>query len=295
MTWEDFIQSVYRILVPKFIRKRIRARWLPFAILKYYENIAGKPSEEIEPVLKYLKKNPLTEFPYDFEKEHLSQDIEVLKDPVNKLKYVLAEGKKLYFKRRWSEQKIRLYYNLLCKEQDLRSPHRYITEGFRVDEGDILMDVGTAEGNFALSNVEFASRIFLFETDKEWMEPLRATFDPWKEKVSIIRKFVSNNADSKQTRLDDYLKEKVGPVFLKIDVEGAESRLLEGANRFLADPQSLKIALCTYHKHNDEKDFTTLLEQCGYSVTPSDGFMLFYHDKKIKPPYFRRGLIRGIK
>jgi hypothetical protein len=57
----------------------------------------------------------------------------------------------------------------------------------------------------------------------------------------------------------------------------------------------MKIALCTYHQHDDEQEFSALLENAGYVVNPSAGYMIFYYDKKLKEPYLRRALIRGEK
>jgi hypothetical protein len=163
-----------------------------------------------------------------------------------------------------------------------------------LEDGDILADIGVAEGNFALGAVEKAKALYLFETDKEWIEALNATFEPWKEKVHIINKFVGEKINSNQTSLDEFFKDE--PVtFLKIDVDGAEAKLLKGCDRILSQQSPLKIALCTYHKQNDEEEFTKLLSDKGFCVTPSDGYMLFYTDKKIKPPYFRRGLLRAVR
>lgn len=290
-----FLFQVYRVTVPKFIRKRILAKRLPKAIQNYYGGLSETPSEEIVSVLNYLNRKPIAVFPYDFQDEYVADKIEIFHDKEKGLRYVLLDGKKLYFKKRWSKKKIQNLYNLLSKEQDIRSPHRYLTDQFRFDDGEVLVDVGAAEGNFALSVVEKASRIILFEADKEWIEPLNATFEPWKDKVEIVNKFVSNITDSGNAKLDDYISTEVTGTFLKIDVEGAESRLLAGCNRILSDQKPLKVAICTYHKQNDEKEFTSLLTQKGFKTSHSDGFMLFFYDKQMKAPYFRRGLIRAEK
>ena len=283
-------------MVPKFIRKKILARNLPKSILNYYANQPEPISEEIESVLVYLKNNPIAVFPYDFQNEYIKENIEVFDDKDKGLKYVLMDGKKLYFKKRWGRKKIQNLYNLLSKEQDIRSPHRYLTREFEFNDGEILVDVGAAEGNFALSVVEKASRIILFEADKEWIEPLNATFEPWKDKVEIVNKYVSNISDSTNTKLDDFLKIENGrETFVKIDVEGAESRLLDGCKNFLAKQKPLKVAICTYHKQNDEKEFTSILNNFGFETAHSDGYMLFYYDKQMTAPYFRRGLIRAEK
>lgn len=287
--------QIYRVIVPKFFRKKILAHNLPIAIQKYYSGLQEKPSEEIEIVLNYLKKNPIAVFPYSFQDEYIAEDIEVFVDPEKHLRYVLQDGKRLYFKRKWGKRKIQNMYNLLSKEQDLRSPHRYLTEQFTFDEGEVLFDVGAAEGNFALSVVEKASKIYLFEADKRWIEPLKATFEPWKDKVIIVNKFVGSVTNSTSTTLDDFITVDDKLTFLKIDVEGAESHLIKGCNQILNLQKPLKIALCTYHKQQDEKEFTELLSNYGFSTSPSDGYMLFFYDKKIKAPYFRRGLLRAEK
>ncbi len=288
--------QIYRVVVPKFIRKRILAKRLPISIQKYYASLSEPLSDEITTVLNYLSKNPIAVFPYDFQDEYNAENIEVYDDKEKGLRYVLLEGKRLYFKKRWGKKKIQNLYNLLSKEQDIRSPHRYLTKQFEFNEGEILIDVGAAEGNFALSVVEKASRIILFEADKEWIEPLNATFEPWRDKVEIANKFVSNISNSSNTKLDDYLLiEKGRETFLKIDVEGAESRLLEGCEQILSEQKPLKVAICTYHKQNDEKEFSSILKQHGFKTAHSDGYMLFFYDKQMTKPYFRRGLIRAEK
>jgi hypothetical protein len=285
--------QIYRVVVPKFIRKKILAKKLPISILKYYAGLPEAPSKEIESVLNYLRTNPLAVFPYEFQNQYVAENIEVFDDNDKRLRYVLHDGKRLYFKRRWSKQKIRNLYNLLLKEQDILSPHRYLNGQFTFDDGEVLIDVGVAEGNFALSVVEKASKLLLFEADKEWIEPLNATFEPWKNKVLIVNKFVSDVTHSTKIRLDDFISIGETGTFLKIDIEGGESRFLKGCKRMLAEHKPLKIAICTYHKQEDEKEFLSLLTQNGFKATHSDGFMLYYYDKKMTAPYFRRGLIRG--
>jgi hypothetical protein len=287
--------QIYRVVVPKFIRKRILAKQLPISIQNYYAGLPVAPSEEIQTALNYLKTNPIAVFPYPFQDEYIAGDIEVFVDQKNGLPYVFHEGKKLYFKKRWGKKKIQNLYNLLSKEQDIRSPHRYLTEQFKFEEGEILIDAGVAEGNFALSVVEKASKLILFEADKEWIEPLNATFEPWKEKVEIVHKFVSDITDSNNTTIDDFILPGETPMFLKIDVEGAESRLLSGCKRIISEQNPLKVAICTYHKQDDEQKFSSLLTQNKFKVEHSDGFMLFFYDKQMKAPYFRRGLLRAIR
>jgi hypothetical protein len=287
--------QLYRIIVPKYFRKRILARVLKSKILDFYADPIEPVSDEIEEVLGYLRNRKIAMFPYYFQDKYIENSIEVFDDKELGLRYVLQDGKRLYFKKRWSKSRIRLSFNELMKEQDLKSPHCYEKGDFKVDEGDVLVDIGAAEGNYALSNVEKASRIILFESNKEWLEPLRATFAPWKEKVTIVNKFVGDVSNAKCITLDDYFSQGEKVTFLKIDVEGAESSLLKGCTRILSVSNPLKVAICTYHKQGDELELGKILSDYGFQISHSDGYMLVYTDRKLNAPYFRRGLIRAIR
>lgn len=63
--------------------------------------------------------------------------------------YVWHKEKKLYFPR-WSEPQIKHAYNQLIMEQDVESPHTYFSEKYQIEEGDIFVDVGGAEGIISL-------------------------------------------------------------------------------------------------------------------------------------------------
>ena len=71
----------------------------------------------------------------------------------------------------------------------------YLSDNFTVQQDDVLLDVGSAEGIFALTHIEKLKHVVLFERNAQWVEALEATFAPWKEKVTIIRKYVSDCDD----------------------------------------------------------------------------------------------------
>lgn len=292
----DFLKSkVYRLFVPKPIRKKILASTLRKSVLNYYYGLPEAPSIEIQDALNYVRVHGISVFPSDFQNKYDEDSIEVLFDQTKWLHYVLMDGKRLYFKKRWSKKRIRHSYIELTKEQDMQSPHRYTTSDFKLEAGEVFVDIGVAEGNFALSVVEQASRLILFEPDTEWIEALNATFEPWKEKVQIVNKFVSDVTNDSSVRLDDYFHDGDQISFLKIDVDGAESRLLDGCKRILQLHRPLKVAVCTYHKHGDADDFDLLLRNYGFETSFTNGYILFFYDKQIKAPFFRRGLIRAVK
>lgn len=291
-----FLFPIYRILVPKPLRTVILKKTLRKKILKYFASLPEtEVNDEQREVLLYLENNEVRIFPYRFHTNYSPDKIEVMYDRENGMRYVLQEGKRLYFKKRWHENKIKRAYCDLIREQDLNSPHRYLTDSFTVGKDDVLADIGAAEGNFALAVVDVARKIYIFEYDQEWIKALRVTFSPWSEKVEIINKYVSDHNDASHIRFDTFFENKKDVTFLKIDVDGAESFVLNSCNEVFKARESFKIALCTYHKNNDEKDFTLLLKDYGFSITPSKGYMINYYDKKMKAPYLRRGLIRAVR
>jgi hypothetical protein len=283
-------------MVPKPIRTVILKKSLRKKILKHFSSLPeNEVNNEHREVLRYLENNPVRIFPYPFQDDYSAGNIEVIYDPEIGMRYVMQEGRRLYFKKRWAEKRIKRAYSDLLREQDINSPHRYLTESFNVGNDDVIADIGAAEGNFSLSVIEKAGKVYLFEYDPEWTQALKATFAPWAEKVEIINKFVSDSDDESHIRLDTFYRNKKDITFLKIDVDGAESVVLKSCNEVFQSGNPFKVALCTYHKNNDEKEFTILLKDHGFSITPSKGYMIHYYDKKMKAPYLRRGLIRAVR
>ena len=45
-----------------------------------------------------------------------------------------------------------------------KSPHSYVNDTFKVEAGDVVLDVGSAEGLFALDNIELATKVYVFES-----------------------------------------------------------------------------------------------------------------------------------
>jgi len=282
------------------IEFRLRKYWykyqqhkLKIKIIKYLKIDSKNNDQEKKEIIDYLKKNSLSVFPYNFTKKYNPNDVTVYTDNVCGLKYIIQDNKKLYFKKKWDENKIKNYYNSLRLEQDIDSPHRYEAGDFHVNEGDIVVDAGVAEGNFALSVVEKVKKIYLFDADDEWIEALKETFAPWKEKVEIICKYVSDNNDNKSIALDTvFEKRKID--FIKADIEGDEIALIKGCKNILLNTEKLKIVMCTYHNQDDSKKIKNELEDFGFTTEFSKGYMIFIYDK-LSAPFLRKGIIRGQK
>jgi hypothetical protein len=291
-----WLSPVYRILVPKPLRTFILKKSLRIKIQKHFASLPeNEINEEQREILKYLENNPVRIFPYTFQDNYSPDKIEVIYAPETGLRYVMQDGKRLYFKKRWSEKRIKRAYSDLLREQDINSPHRYLTESFGIGKDDVIADIGAAEGNFSLSVIEKIKKVYIFEYDLEWIQALKATFAPWAERVEIINKSVSDSDNGSHIRFDTFFENKKDITFLKIDVDGAESIVLKSCNEVFKTLESFKVALCTYHKNNDEKEFTLLLKDHGFNITPSKGYMIHYYDKKMQAPWLRRGLIRATR
>ncbi|EOR93120.1 hypothetical protein ADIARSV_3685 [Arcticibacter svalbardensis MN12-7] len=264
-------------------------------ILTYFS--ANPPTDpEYQQAVAYLKNHQLGVFLGTFSDKYNFHDIEVFKDPSNHLSFVNHQGHRLYFKRSYNITTIKMLYNGLLKEQDPDSPHRYTNAQFFLKQGDILFDVGSAEGIFPLSNIDLLGKVILFERDSEWSEALQATFAPWKGKVQIISRFVSDKNDSDNISIDTFIAEKsIVPNFVKIDVEGVEDQVLKGMEQTIQQYHP-KIALCTYHQQGDFKRFSAELAEKGYKIESTKGLMYFLSKDKgetPQPPFFRKGLIRA--
>ncbi len=296
----SIVAKIYRTLIPESFRwkvihfKRHQAEnKIKQKVLSYYKQHPTKESK-INEALKFLRLNSISVFPYPFFLEYSNKPIEVLIDDKNQLPYVMHFGKKLFFKRNWTKEHIIDAYRFLLAEQDERSGHCYLNKEYSIESNSIVVDVGAAEGIFALNEIERIKHIYLIETDDEWIEALKETYKPWTDKITIINKFVSDKDNADNIRLDTYFANIATIDFLKIDVDGAEQDLLNGAHKTVSDKVK-KLAICTYHKTNDNRDFTAYLQDKNYSLTNSHGYMLFYFDPNFEAPYFRRGLIKAEK
>lgn len=253
-------------------------------------NPSGQEQEVLE-IIEYFKENFFSVFPYVFVNKYNDN---TFYDKACEMYYVLHKNKRLYFPKNMIAESVYGYYKALCIEQDEDSPHRYETKDFIVKKGDVIADVGAAEGIWALTYADLAKKIYLFECNPKWLQALRKTFEPWKEKVVIINKYVSDTNDGINITLDDCFENETIN-FVKADIEGYELKLLNGGIKTLAREKDIKLLLCTYHKKWDAEKLKERLEELEFITEYSKGYMLFIHDNDLKEPYIRRGLIRAKK
>lgn len=183
----------------------------------------------------------------------------------------------------------------LLTEQLPTSPHLYITDKHKVNPGDVIIDAGVCEGNFALKYVDICSKMYLFEPEEKWHAPLKQTFKDYRDKLEIIPRFVSDVTDDKNTTLDDALyytsKAWRGGVFLKMDIEGSEPKALRGAKKLLTE-NKVRASICAYHRADDSIRIKSILRKYGYEISTSKGYMTFLWCGDIfHAADFRKGIV----
>lgn len=266
---------------------------------------ASHPKEQISvsEEIDFIKKHKeLTAFPYP-QIRKMQHDVVADIDQKAKLPFIIHNGKRLYFTKNFTIESAKATYinyiereNLLGGGYTAKAPHQYQTDDFKVEQNDILLDIGCAEGLVALDAIETAKKIYLFECDEQWHAPLQATFAPYKDKVTLIPKFVSNTNSDNCITLGSLFNEINGEsFFIKMDIEGEEENVLLSSKKFLESQNKIKIACCTYHREHHAELISKYLKSLNYEIEFSDGYVLFFYDSNIAPPYFRKGLIRAHK
>ncbi|GHT73797.1 hypothetical protein AGMMS50262_05520 [Bacteroidia bacterium] len=231
-------------------------------------------------------------YPYNYTKKYNTDKYPIYRDENNY--YIIHNNHKLFFSSEYDEGRVRLWYKMMLMEQDVDSPHKYESEGYEVLEGDIIAEVGTAEGMWTLSSIEKVKKAYLFERDEKWCIALRKTFEPFKDKVVIINKFVSDISNDNSTSIDNFLN-GTELNFIKADIDGNEIKLVKGAKDTMNNNNNLRLCLCTYHWQNDADELENYLKENSYQTEFSRGYMIYSSDGQYIPPYLRHGIIRAKK
>ena len=261
--------------------------------------LPDRTAKEYEEELKNLTEFAIDEyplFPYPY-KDNVPTVIESGVDKKLGLPYVVHKGRRFYGPADQSvEETVRSYQyfvddeGLLGTGRRTQSPHSYVDANFKVEQDDIVVDVGCSDALFAFDNAEQAGRIYLFEAWERWNAALEASFAPFMEKTRIFARLVSDKTNKREIRLADAIHESDSShYFIKMDIEGGERSVLESSMEFLCT-NKVKLSCCVYHRQDDAKVISNFLKGLGFSIGYSKGYMLPLCDN-ILFPYFRHGVI----
>ena len=163
---------------------------------------------------------------------------------------------------------------------DVNDWHFYQKEQTPIEKGEVLLDIGTAEGLFPLTVVDTCSHIYMVEPSTTFHKCLNKTFSNHLDKVTIFNTAIGNedgtitfNEDSLDgmiaevkndaqlmsiNKIDTLFKNGEKITYLKADIEGFESEMLKGAEQTIKRNKP-KIAITTYHTQNDPKEIIGLI------------------------------------
>ncbi len=204
----------------------------------------GTDDKEIKEIVEYIKKNrKLTYFNYPWFALQ-PESIALEYDEGENRHYYVLNNKRIYFKKEWTEQRIKEYLSTLLPEQYEQSPHVYITKQEEKDHYNIVVDGGAAEGLFSAIVLERANVIYIIESDTDWVEALKMTFKDDLSKVHIVSKFLSDNNKGNNIMLDTLLEEQENIDLIKLDIEGEEVKALKGARNVISNNLHMCILAC---------------------------------------------------
>ena len=213
----------------------------------------------------------------------------VIKPNIEKIDYSPGSLEKFYSKQKETYESLTFWKdNYLDREPDYIGGH-IITHGFtyffkeiNISKDDIVVDLGAAPGDFSAVCIQKgAQKVYAFEPEEGPSSDLEKVSVLNDNKITIIRKYSDDttNLGSNSTTLDDFAKtNKLTKIdFIKADIEGAEVRALIGAKNILAKFKP-KLAFCTYHSINDEKNIEKVILDANpsYKIYKQGGIIYAY-------------------
>ena len=150
---------------------------------------------------------------------------------------------------------------------------------------DTVVDAGCAEGLFSLAVARRCRRLFLIELSQVFIGSLQRTFADFPPETVKIMPFAigqeahlarldnqsigscinENGEQIVEVRpLDDLLNDCPAVSFIKIDVEGSEQQVLEGASRTIRRYRP-RMAIACYHEGNDYQEMIRLVRSLDSS------------------------------
>ena len=170
-----------------------------------------------------------------------------------------------------------------CMEA-IEDPRMYLKEGFIPSKNDVILDIGAQYGDYAMIwSKKYGCMVHSFEIAPENFSNLILNIANNRSRVKAYNIALGNGESIKfdykekmshkneegqpiQTvRVDDWVHEnKIRPDILKIDVEGAEYEVLQGAQETISSFHP-KIILETHSRELREK-CEQFMKSCGYKL-----------------------------
>jgi septum formation topological specificity factor MinE len=212
--------------------------------------------------------------------------LNVFKPHVENLSYHSENIIKFY------EDQKKIYKTLIyCKDVCVSGEPKYIgghitTHGLTyfyneimVSKGDVVIDLGSAPGDFAaLAAYYGASKIYAFEPEENKKSDLEKLSTMNDNIIEVVRKYCNVKTDITMNTisLDDFFNQQgLDRIdFIKADIEGNEANMLRGAVEILKTSQP-KLAICSYHLENDENELREIILSANekYTIYKENGIL----------------------
>jgi len=172
-------------------------------------------------------------------------------------------------------------YQVTSETFDEEDWHYYQKDHSEVREGDVLLDIGAAEGLFALSVIDKCKKILLIEPNDSFVNSLKRTFSNYTDKIEIFNVAVgsvdgkisfdqnslngrvvidaSSSNQKEMWMIDHLLPVHTKISYLKADLEGFEVEMLKGAKETILRNRP-RIAITSYHPENEAKEIIDLVK-----------------------------------
>jgi FkbM family methyltransferase len=171
---------------------------------------------------------------------------------------------------------------IIAETFDPKDWHFYQKDKTKIEKGDILLDIGTAEGLFPLTVIDKCDHIYMIEPSRTFYKCLEKTFAKQVDKITIFNtaignedgmiSFDENSLDGMITatttqesspmsiqKVDTLFNKGQKITYLKADIEGFEAEMLKGAEQTIKANKP-KIAITTYHTQNNPDEIIALIK-----------------------------------
>lgn len=299
VTSEKYFQEIKEGLINNYgINESLIKPW-EYCFYRIKEQIFQKYSrvedKEIQDILMFLQKERLDVFNYPFKKKYQDIPIDIGYDAKRDMFYAFWHEKKMYLSRKYNSRAYaENYIRCMMIEQDKESPHYYREPQRYLKGNGIAIDAGAAEGLWALDVLDYVQKVILIEYDREWLEALRYTFEPYGDKIEIINKPLVEHGNRNGISISDIYQKEGNIACIKMDIEGMETGILQSEMELLSTDAVAHLLVCTYHKPNDEQEIENILCASGYRTQFSKGYIFFLFGEEILPE-LRRAVIEAEK
>lgn len=263
---------------------------------KLRELLAVRNDLDIQRILDFRATYGQSMFPHEFTNAIHEYEIPVGVDEDNAHPYAVVNGYRVYWPRETSPASARTAARQGLIEQHPESPHRYQHAPHEHLHGDWAVLVGASDCLFAMQLIEHFDKLFLFEANPIWKSAMEQTLAPWGGRFEVVTRYVGNTDDGTSVKLDTFFKGNYHRIsFIQADVEGAEIRLLLGANSLICQSASLKASICCYHTPWQEREVKDFFDARGYETRFSPGYLDPMTARPLQYPYLRRGVVYASK